>query len=303
MTAARGAYHRCTRSFHQPRRRRSAALVLIAAALGVGFGLASTKGAPGEAAEPVVQARVAPSSARPDAQLVSVAEAPEAVTVTTRSASPRVAFCLLPPQAAKLPPDAVRGLAHHLHQYPALSVATAAEREAAIRLRGEITATAATWRDPRGARADGYDTGRKPRRAGTCPSTISTPSGEGSPADGLSFDARLPKSVIYANAPGRPLVLVGVMFSMKRGAEGPTSGGPITRWHWHRVCARGDARGVKPLPDGACPPGARLREGSEMMHVWFTKDLRSAFAIHAPEPELCAAGLLPAGYCDSDAGA
>jgi hypothetical protein len=34
-----------------------------------------------------------------------------------------------------------------------------------------------------------------------------------------------------------------------------------------------------------------------MMHVWFTGDLRSAFAIHAPEPELCRAGLLPAATC------
>jgi hypothetical protein len=35
------------------------------------------------------------------------------------------------------------------------------------------------------------------------------------------------------------------------------------------------------------------------MHVWFTSDLRSAFAILAPAPELCAAGLLPVGYCAS----
>jgi hypothetical protein len=34
-----------------------------------------------------------------------------------------------------------------------------------------------------------------------------------------------------------------------------------------------------------------------MLHVWFTRDLRSAFAIHAPEPELCHAGLLPAARC------
>jgi len=30
-----------------------------------------------------------------------------------------------------------------------------------------------------------------------------------------------------------------------------------------------------------------------MMHVWFTRDLRSADAIHAPWPELCAARFLP----------
>jgi hypothetical protein len=34
-----------------------------------------------------------------------------------------------------------------------------------------------------------------------------------------------------------------------------------------------------------------------MLHVWFTGELRSAFAIRAPEPELCTEGLLPKDYC------
>jgi hypothetical protein len=34
-----------------------------------------------------------------------------------------------------------------------------------------------------------------------------------------------------------------------------------------------------------------------MMHVWFTRDLRSAYAIHAPVPELCRARLLPGVRC------
>jgi hypothetical protein len=29
-----------------------------------------------------------------------------------------------------------------------------------------------------------------------------------------------------------------------------------------------------------------------MLHFWFTSDLRSAYAIHGPVPELCAARLL-----------
>jgi hypothetical protein len=87
------------------------------------------------------------------------------------------------------------------------------------------------------------------------------------------------------------------MFSMPRGLRGRSPGGPITRWHWHQVCVRGEKRGLKPLPDGSCPRGATLRSGSEMLHVWFTGELRSAFAIHAPKPELCTAGLLPPGGC------
>jgi hypothetical protein len=95
------------------------------------------------------------------------------------------------------------------------------------------------------------------------------------------------------------LRLVGVMISMPRGLRGPTPGGPITRWHYHLVCVAGDKRGLAPRGDGSCPHGAKLGVGSEMMHVWFTRDLRSAYAIHAPWPELCAAHLLPAATCAS----
>jgi hypothetical protein len=88
------------------------------------------------------------------------------------------------------------------------------------------------------------------------------------------------------------------MWSTRRGERGPTPAGPIMRWHSHVICADGVRRGLKPPASGRCPPGTRLRQGrSEMLHVWFTDDLRSAFAIRAPEPELCDAGLLPAGYC------
>ena len=34
-----------------------------------------------------------------------------------------------------------------------------------------------------------------------------------------------------------------------------------------------------------------------MLHLWFTRDLRSAFAVHAPVPELCSAGLLTLQAC------
>ena len=111
------------------------------------------------------------------------------------------------------------------------------------------------------------------------------------------LDPLRPEALIYANARGRRLTLVGAMFSMPRRKLGPTPGGPITRWHTHTVCVRGKRRGLSPGPGGRCRPGARKREGSEMLHVWLTRDLRSAFAIHAPEPELCRARLLGGIAC------
>ena len=88
------------------------------------------------------------------------------------------------------------------------------------------------------------------------------------------------------------------MWSTRDGEVGPTPAGPILRWHSHVVCKEGKKRGLKPPASGVCPPGSRLTQGaSEMLHVWFTKELRSAFAITAPKPELCRAGYLPRDYC------
>ena len=116
--------------------------------------------------------------------------------------------------------------------------------------------------------------------------------------DDAYFDPARPDTLIYADVPGAPLRLVGVMFSMPRGLAGSSPGGPITRWHWHDVCASPVKRGSKPLPDGSCPTGTTLVGGSEMMHVWFTGDLRSAFAVHAPQHELCVSRLVADRACD-----
>jgi hypothetical protein len=225
----------------------------------------------------------------------------------------RVALCSVPPASAAgagrrfaafragatLPPGTLRGLAHRLRQYPAVSLATAAQRRAARRLLDEARRSARAWRDPRRAAAAGFAAERPRRRPGDRSIGFLHAEHRRFSADRTFLDPSRPEVLIYVNAPGRPLVLVGVMFSVPRGVRGVTPGGPVTRWHSHLVCARGDRRGLKPRPDGSCSPGTRLRRGSEMMHLWFTGDLRSAFAIHAPEPELCAARLLPAMHCTS----
>jgi hypothetical protein len=197
----------------------------------------------------------------------------------------------------KLPPETLRGVAHLLDQYPTLSLATAAQRSAAVRLLAEMRSAARPWRDPRRAAAAGFDMHLARRRPGD--TSVGYLHAEHRPYrnDGIYLDPQRPETLVYATVPGRPPVLIGVMFSMPRGLHGPTPGGPITRWHMHRVCARGAQRGLTPRPDGSCPPGSTSRLGSEMLHVWFTRDLRSSFAIHAPEPELCHAGLLPAARC------
>jgi hypothetical protein len=154
------------------------------------------------------------------------------------------------------------------------------------------------WNDVQAAERAGYDTRSRPRRAGDTSVFFFHAERHEEPRGRSIFDFTRPKALIYANAPGRPLVLVGAMWSTRDGEVGPTPAGPILRWHSHVVCKAGKKRGLKPPASGVCPPGSRLTQGaSEMLHVWFTKELRSAFAITAPKPELCRAGYLPHDYC------
>ncbi len=195
------------------------------------------------------------------------------------------------------PPSALRGLAHLLPQYPALELASEVERAEAVRLLAEMRRAARPWTNPREAARDGFDIRRPKRRPGEDRVMWFHSEQRKNRRDDAYFDPRRPDTLIFADMPGYPLSLVGFMFSMPRGLEAGSPGGPITRWHWHVVCANPKRRGTKPRADGSCPPGTRLYGGSEMLHVWFTRDLKSAYAIHAPVPDLCAAKLVPPEGC------
>jgi len=199
-----------------------------------------------------------------------------------------------------LAPRVEHGLAHRLRQYPALFLATAKQRAAAERLRRELFAATRRFASPKVAERAGFDLRRAHRAPGERRVMwFHSENRRWHAARNGTLQPGKPDTLIYADLPGRPLKLVGVMISMPRGLRGPTPGGAITRWHYHLVCVMGDKRGLAPRGDGSCPHGAKLGVGSEMMHVWFTRDLRSAYAIHAPWPELCAAHLLPAATCAS----
>ncbi len=218
-------------------------------------------------------------------------------------ATPPALICKLPRDSAgNLPPTARHGIVGHLQQYPAVSLATPGQRTRAKLILDRLVAAAekGNWRDLRAARRAGYDTTTRPRKPGDRSVFFFHAERREEPRGKSIFDFTRPKALIYANAPGRPLVLVGAMWSTRDGEVGPTPAGPILRWHSHVVCKAGKKRGLAPLPGGECPPGSVLRQGaSEMLHVWFTGELRSAFATTAPRPELCRAGLLPRGSCST----
>jgi hypothetical protein len=230
----------------------------------------------------------------------AVAIALGAIVGEARTAVPPLLVCTLPQGSAELPPTARRGLINHLPQYPVVAIATPRQRARATLVLTRLVAAAkrGRWDDLRAAARAGYDTRSRPRKRGDRSVFFFHAERRQEPRGRSIFDFTRPKALIYANAPGRPLVLVGAMWSTRDGELGPTPAGPILRWHSHVVCKQGKKRGLKPLAGGGCPPSARLRQGaSEMLHVWFTDDLRSAFAVSAPRPELCAAGFLPPGRC------
>ena len=220
-----------------------------------------------------------------------------------RSAAPPALVCKLPRDSTgTLPPTARHGIVSHLPQYPVLSLATPRQRARAQLVLDRLVAAArrGNWRDVRAARRAGYDTTSRERRPGDRSVFFFHAERRQEPRGASIFDFTRPKALIYANTPGRPLVLVGAMWSTRDGEVGPTPAGPILRWHSHVVCKEGKKRGLAPLPGGKCPPGSTLRQGaSEMLHVWFTGELRSAFAITGPRPELCKAGLLTRDSCRS----
>ena len=166
-------------------------------------------------------------------------------------------------------PGRLRGLASTLRQYPARRLASAFERAEAKRAaRGHrrvrrAMAQPGAARDrlrheAAAARARRHACDVVPLRAPRLPPRRRLPR------------PRRPDTLIYADSPGRPLSLVGVMFSMPRGLEGELPADPITRWHWHAICtdtgqARHEAARQRHVPtrDEALP---RQRDAARLVH-------------------------------------
>ena len=127
---------------------------------------------------------------------------------------------------ATLPPTARHGIIHHLLQYPAVALATPRERARARLVLDRLEAAAArgSWSDVRAASRAGYDTRSRPRKPGDTSVFFFHAERHEEPRGRSIFDFTRPKALIYANAPGRPLVLVGAMWSTRDGEVGPTPG-------------------------------------------------------------------------------
>ena len=157
--------------------------------------------------------------------LVGCSSDHSSVPATREVATPSF-LCPLQRGTAKLPAISRRGLIQHLVRYPVLRLATTSQRTAARRLLTaiETAADAGRWRSPSVAARSGFVRARSPRRLGDPSVHYLHAELRRQRRAGPRLDPARPKALIYANAPGRRLVLVGAMYSMKRGELGPTPG-------------------------------------------------------------------------------
>jgi hypothetical protein len=182
------------------------------------------------------------------------------------------------------------GTAEHTHgpNLPSVAAASDDERARAEALWKASVAGAERWRDP--AAAAGFRFKDRNQAETARPVRFLHVPNPAFRADGRVLDPSRPETLVYRTGPGGRLTLVGVMYTAPRGTRGPTVGGPITRWHTHESCRDPDtgAKVGRPV-DGACPQGQVDRRSGEMLHVWFTDDLTTAFARRAPLAALRAA--------------
>jgi hypothetical protein len=98
--------------------------------------------------------------------------------------------------------------------------------------------------------------------------------------DGKVMDLEHPESLIYVTIPATgDKKLVGALFVMPRGEDGPQPCGSLTRWHTHAVCADLATSKIIPIEHGAsCAEGYRYMESAQMMHVWFVPGRKNGVA-------------------------
>jgi hypothetical protein len=113
------------------------------------------------------------------------------------------------------------------------------------------------------------------------------------------LDPQHPSSLVYAiNVSGHAPILLGAMYMMPEGVDGPQVGGGLTEWHTHlQVCQGGKViiAGFDVEVGGHCNPSTwKDRYTTQMLHVWvvpysggvFSDDLSSAATTAAAQAAL-----------------
>lgn len=172
---------------------------------------------------------------------------------------------------------------------PDVAAATEAQRAGAARLLRRSRAGAAALDTPAAARRHGYMPMGVWSRDG-----VRHYMSRAAERDARTLDPRRPEAVMFWRGPDGRARPAAVMFRASSARRPPEPGGPITRWHAHYRCAAPDRHDPRQMPHPPCGPGRVAHYGaSVMLHVWFTGDLATAFAVDAPI-EALTRSLIPA---------
>ena len=173
---------------------------------------------------------------------------------------------------------------------------TAAQVQAAADLIKQTDASLARYEDVNAAIAAGY-TDRLATNGEEHLLYDGGDSAQDSAYQGL--DPQHPSSLVYAiNVTGHAPILLGAMYLMPDGVDGPQVGGGLTRWHSHlRVCQNGKVTiaGFGVETGGRCDPATwQDKYTTQMLHVWvvpypggvFSDDLSTAATNSAAQAAL-----------------
>ena len=107
--------------------------------------------------------------------------------------------------------------------------------------------------------------------------------------DQYVLDPQHIQSLIYFNGSHGP-VLIGAMYIMPKGEDGPQIGGPLTVWHQHSNICFDDVTGIAVAfvhsgfedngadKSGSCPRGSSVTRTPQMLHVWLIDNPEGPFA-------------------------
>jgi hypothetical protein len=109
-------------------------------------------------------------------------------------------------------------------------------------------------------------------------------------SDGHVLDPARPESVLFWRHPGGRARAVAAMFRAPSDRPPPHMDNPLLRWHVHYVCTKRVPGAPRQLRMRFCRPGTVARYGvTQMLHVWRTGDLMSAYAMNPPLDALASA--------------
>jgi hypothetical protein len=170
-------------------------------------------------------------------------------------------------------------LAHHMgDDMPDAGAATPRQLAFARRLMRRTLRRTARYATPARARSAGYRPSGRLLRPG-----IRHFNSRAAESDGRILDARRPESLLFWRTPDGSRQLVAAMFRAPSVRPPPRMHNPLLRWHAHYRCGPRMPGHPRQLPLEHCPKGTVAHYGmTQMLHVWFTGDLMTAYAVDPP---------------------